>query len=72
MYKKLWAKQFENDELQKKIDKAKMRLDRAEKLRNGLSGEQARWADKIAELTLKFDSIVGDILLSAATITYLG
>lgn len=72
VYKQLWAKQFESEQLQKKIDKAKIRLDRAEKLRNGLGGEQARWTDKIAELTFKFDSIVGDILLSAATITYLG
>ena len=72
LYKQSWAKQMENDALKSKIAKIRVRLDRAEKLKNGLSGEHARWAAKIAELSYDFNSIVGNVLLSASTIAYLG
>ena len=72
LYKELWSKQMENDVLTDKIEITRVRLERAEKLKSGLSGEQARWTDKIDELSHDFDGIVGNILLSAAIIAYLG
>jgi len=70
--KQLWAKQMENDTLQEKIDKTRVRLERAEKIKSGLSDEQTRWTNKVDRLTHEFSGVVGNVLLSAAVISYLG
>ena len=72
LYKELWAKQMAQDKLQQKIEATKRRLERAEKIQSGLGGEQSRWTNKIAELNHTFDTICGNVLLSAAIIAYLG
>ncbi len=72
LYKELWAKQMAQDKLQQKIEATKRRLERAEKIKSGLGGEQSRWTTKIAELDHTFDTICGNVLLSAAIIAYLG
>ena len=48
------------------------KLDRAEKLIGGLGGEKHRWSTSALALADQFGNVVGDILLSAAIVTYLG
>ncbi len=50
----------------------KLKLQRAEKLINGLGDEKARWRTQISELESTYGSIVGDVLLSSAIVAYLG
>jgi hypothetical protein len=59
-------------EIEDKIELTKLKLERAEKLIHGLGGEKARWTAQIKELTHIYDNIVGDVLLSAAVLAYLG
>ena len=46
--------------------------ERAEKLLGGLGGEQARWTAAAAQLRADATHVIGDALLSAAIIAYLG
>lgn len=59
-------------ELASKIELTKLKLQRAEKLINGLGGEKARWTTQIKDLSHTYDNIVGDVLLSSAIVAYLG
>ena len=59
-------------ELESKIKATELKLERAERLINGLGGEKARWTSQIDELAHTYDHIVGDVLLSSAIIAYLG
>ena len=45
---------------------------RAEKLIGGLGGEKERWTNKAAELQDIYDNLMGDVLISAGVIAYLG
>ncbi len=45
---------------------------RAEKLLSGLGNESVRWNINVGELQEDFKNLVGNILLSAAFISYLG
>jgi len=47
-------------------------LDRAQKLTEGLSKEKISWIKKLKELNISAKNLVGDILLSAGFIAYLG
>ena len=49
-----------------------VKLQRAESLISGLGGERARWKQKADDLGGQYQNIVGDALLSAGTIAYLG
>ena len=48
------------------------RLERAKKLIGGLDGERTRWTESCASLELSYAKLVGDALISAATIAYTG
>eukprot|EP00949_MAST-11_sp_MAST-11-sp1_P002809 g2809.t1 len=48
------------------------KLDRAERLMQGLRSEQVRWQEASARLLELREKITGDMLLSAGTIAYLG
>lgn len=48
------------------------KLIRAEKLIGGLGGEKDRWTTAAAVLMEIFKKLIGDILLSAGVIAYLG
>ena len=39
---------------------------------SGLGGERTRWIQSCADLTTAYDNIVGDALVSAGSISYLG
>ncbi|XP_041978336.1 dynein axonemal heavy chain 3 [Aricia agestis] len=58
--------------LEDEIDLCSTKLARAEQLIGGLGGEKARWTDLAARLQQLLDNIIGDVLLSAGFIAYLG
>lgn len=39
---------------------------------SGLGGEKVRWTENVERLSDTYDNIVGDVLLSAAVVAYLG
>lgn len=59
-------------ELEDNIDLCSQKLDRAEKLIGGLGGEKQRWAQTAQDLRDTLDNVVGDVLLSAGVVAYLG
>mmetsp|Transcript_28687 Transcript_28687/g.25684 ORF Transcript_28687/g.25684 Transcript_28687/m.25684 type:complete len:299 (-) Transcript_28687:3145-4041(-) len=60
------------NELEADIDLCEKKLIRAETLINSLGGEKIRWTEAAEELEKKIKFIVGDVMLSAGTISYLG
>ncbi|XP_073507678.1 dynein axonemal heavy chain 3-like [Phyllobates terribilis] len=58
--------------LEENINMTKLKLDRAEKLINGLGGEKQRWRGIAIQLEDTYQNIVGDMLLSAGIVAYLG
>ena len=58
--------------LEKNIEICSMKLIRAEKLMGGLGGEKNRWTKNEEELSEQLDNVVGDVLLSAAVVAYMG
>ncbi|KAL0236998.1 hypothetical protein PCE1_000395 [Barthelona sp. PCE] len=57
------------------IDEARSteaRLNLANRLVNGLGGEKVRWAQGIGELKKQENTLIGDIILSSAFVSYLG
>ena len=59
-------------DLEDNIDLTKVKIVRAEKLISGLGGEKTRWTQNVETLSETYDNIVGDVLLSAACVAYLG
>lgn len=59
-------------ELEDQIEICSQKLDRAEKLIGGLGGEKSRWSQTAKDLTNLLDNVIGDVLLSAGTVAYLG
>jgi len=49
-----------------------IKISRAEKLISGLGGEKVRWTQNVKDLSETYDNIVGDVLLSAGVVAYLG
>lgn len=54
------------------VEECRARLERAQKLIGGLGGERARWTDTCAQLAIDYDHLVGDVLISAGYVAYLG
>ena len=48
------------------------KLDRAEKLIGGLGGEKDRWSKSAADLTILYENLSGDVLISSGVVAYLG
>jgi dynein heavy chain len=48
------------------------KLSAAEKLVNGLSGENKRWGVTVVDLRKNTLSIIGDVLLASAFVSYIG
>lgn len=44
----------------------------AEKLVNGLAGENKRWNENVKYLSTNIKSVIGDALLAAAFVSYIG
>ncbi|KAG3085473.1 Dynein heavy chain 1, axonemal [Phytophthora cactorum] len=60
------------EELARKVVQCQVQLQNAERLIGGLGGEEARWKETVAQLTLDYSNLTGDVLVSAGTISYLG
>jgi dynein heavy chain len=54
------------------VDQCSQRLDRAVKLMGGLGGEKTRWIATCSDLNEEYDNLVGNSLISAGAIAYLG
>lgn len=54
------------------VDLCGKKLDRAKKLIGGLGGEKERWQQASQELQVIYDNLLGDVLISAGVIAYLG
>lgn len=68
----LAEKTKEKKELEDDIDLCTQKLARAEQLISGLSGEKHRWSQAATELQFTLDNAIGDVLLSAGVVAYLG
>uniref|UniRef100_A0A7S0EN91 Uncharacterized protein n=1 Tax=Hanusia phi TaxID=3032 RepID=A0A7S0EN91_9CRYP len=60
------------EELGRKSEECNVKLGRAEKLIGGLGGEKLRWVATVEQLSKDFACIVGDVLVGAGTVAYLG
>mgnify|MGYP000151767920 CR=1 FL=1 len=58
--------------LQEEVETCQVKLERANKLIGGLGGERVRWTSTIESLQGSFQNIVGDVLIAAGTVAYLG
>jgi len=68
----LTKKTNEKTELEDNIELCSQKLTRAEQLINGLSGEKSRWSQTALDLQSTLDNAIGDVLLSAGVVAYLG
>jgi dynein heavy chain len=76
---KLAKLQAEQDALEAKskalndeIEECGKKLIRAEKMIGGLAGEKDRWTSIVADLTIQATLVVGDSLIAAGAISYVG
>eukprot|EP00741_Cyanophora_paradoxa_P024436 tig00022075_g23593.t1 len=60
------------DELEHQKQLTVLRLERAEKLISGLGGEEARWTSTAIAYETDRDNLVGNILLAAGCVAYVG
>nr|KAG5708500.1 hypothetical protein BaRGS_026227 [Batillaria attramentaria] len=58
--------------LEFQVDLCAKKLERAEKLIGGLGGEKERWTQAANDLQNIYDNLMGDVLISAGVIAYLG
>lgn len=62
----------QQEELKNKITECEVKLERAQKLTEGLSEEKIRWGNDIKMLEKRMDLLAGDSVLSAGMISYTG
>ncbi|XP_037870398.1 dynein axonemal heavy chain 2 isoform X3 [Bombyx mori] len=62
----------QKDELERKSKLLQLKLERAEALITGLSGEKERWALTVERLDEEFTRLPGDCLLATGFVAYLG
>ncbi|XP_037908989.1 dynein heavy chain 3, axonemal [Hermetia illucens] len=65
-------KSREKKGLEDEIDNCEKKLNRAEKLLGGLGGEKTRWSENAKTLHASLHNVIGDVLLAAGCIAYLG
>ena len=58
--------------LQQDVDLCVIKLERAQKLIDGLKDEKIRWANEAEDLKEKYRNNIGDMILSSGIIAYLG
>uniref|UniRef100_A0A8C0I316 Dynein axonemal heavy chain 2 n=1 Tax=Balaenoptera musculus TaxID=9771 RepID=A0A8C0I316_BALMU len=62
----------QKEELRKKSEEMEVKLERAGMLVSGLAGEKARWEETVKGLEGDLGYLVGDCLLAAAFLSYMG
>ncbi|XP_034551682.1 dynein heavy chain 2, axonemal-like [Notolabrus celidotus] len=60
------------ESLRKKSEEMEVKLDQADKLVTGLAGERVRWEERVAGLEENMGYLVGDCLLAASFLSYMG
>ena len=60
------------DGLETKEAQCKLQLSNADKLIGGLGGEKVRWTESVVLMNNLYENVLGDIIVSAGTISYLG
>jgi dynein heavy chain len=60
------------DQLEKKEAECKMQLVNADKLIGGLGGEEKRWGETVVLLGDALVNVLGDVIVCAGTVSYLG
>lgn len=69
---KLELQMAETKALSDEIHKVELQMDRAVKLIEQLGGERASWTVKVKQLSTDLVNLLGDVLMSAGVITYMG
>ncbi|XP_022823491.1 dynein heavy chain 1, axonemal-like [Spodoptera litura] len=67
----LIEKEEERKRMEEDINQCLARMDRANRLLNGLSSERVRWIKTIEDLDIAKVNLIGDILLSACAVGYI-
>ncbi|XP_063895398.1 dynein axonemal heavy chain 1 [Helicoverpa armigera] len=67
----LVEKEDERKRMEEDINQCLARMDRANRLLNGLSSERVRWIKTIADLDVAIVNLIGDILISACAVGYI-
>ncbi|XP_013412698.1 dynein heavy chain 2, axonemal [Lingula anatina] len=62
----------QKEDLRKKAEQTELMLDRAAKLVSGLAGEKVRWEKTVGELEEAMGYLVGDCLVAAGFLSYMG
>ncbi|KAH0626110.1 hypothetical protein JD844_000881 [Phrynosoma platyrhinos] len=62
----------QKEELRRKSEEMEIKLDRADKLVSGLAGEKIRWEETLKGLEEDLGYLVGDCLVAAAFLSYMG
>ncbi|XP_036012665.1 dynein axonemal heavy chain 2 isoform X6 [Mus musculus] len=62
----------QKEELRKKSEEMELKLERAGMLVSGLAGEKARWEETVQGLEEDLGYLVGDCLIAAAFLSYMG
>jgi dynein heavy chain len=60
------------DALANQVKMCEIQLANAAKLIGGLGGEEVRWRATVKDLTLAYGNLIGDVIVTAGTIGYLG
>lgn len=58
--------------MENEINACEMKMERAVRLIEKLSGERERWGFNITKLSKDMANLLGDILLSAGVVSYMG
>lgn len=66
------AAENEKAEIEERARKTEEKLELAERLVNGLADENVRWAESIDQLQQRDKTFVGDVLIAAAFLSYVG
>lgn len=61
-----------SEKLQRDMEETKVKLVRAQKLVAGLGSEAVRWREAAGELDKDMDNLIGNVILSAGMIAYVG
>lgn len=72
LQKEYEEKLLQKEELNRKAELLRLKLERAAMLVEGLAGERERWKDTVCELDDRFSRLPGDCLLGTAFISYMG
>ncbi len=69
---KLTAAENQKKLVEEDAQRCANKLTAAEKLVNGLAGENKRWSENVLFLQANIKSIIGDVLLASEFVSYIG